>query len=32
MDLSLSSAVLWWLLPPQTHIGFLTSSAYTPPR
>jgi len=24
MDLSLSSAVLWWLLPPQTHIGFVT--------
>ena len=24
MDLSLSSAVLWWLLPPPTHIGFVT--------
>ncbi|HEY0767098.1 MAG TPA: bifunctional lysylphosphatidylglycerol flippase/synthetase MprF [Steroidobacteraceae bacterium] len=24
MDLSLSSAVLWWLLPPQAHIGLLT--------
>jgi phosphatidylglycerol lysyltransferase len=24
MDLSLSAAVLWWLLPPQTHIGFVT--------
>ena len=24
MDLSLAAAVLWWLLPPQTHIGFLT--------
>src|SRR5256885_3739314 len=24
MDLSRSSAVLWWLLPPQTHIGFVT--------
>jgi phosphatidylglycerol lysyltransferase len=24
MDLSLSSAVLWWLLPPDAHIGFIT--------
>jgi phosphatidylglycerol lysyltransferase len=24
MDLSLSSAVLWWLLPPDTHISFVT--------
>ncbi|TLY49078.1 MAG: lysylphosphatidylglycerol synthetase family protein, partial [Gammaproteobacteria bacterium] len=24
MDLSLSSAVLWWLLPPLTHVGFVT--------
>src|ERR1700704_1597770 len=24
MDLSLSSAVLWWLLPPQTHIDFVS--------
>jgi phosphatidylglycerol lysyltransferase len=24
MDLSLSSAVLWWLLPPGAHIGFIT--------
>jgi len=32
MDLSLSSAVLWWLLPPQTHIDFVTSSACTRPR
>jgi phosphatidylglycerol lysyltransferase len=24
IDLSLSSAVLWWLLPPEAHIGFLT--------
>jgi len=28
--LSLSSAVLWWLLPPQMHIGFVTFLAYTP--
>ncbi|GAC1459813.1 MAG: bifunctional lysylphosphatidylglycerol flippase/synthetase MprF [Steroidobacteraceae bacterium] len=24
MDLSLSSAVLWWLLPPEAHVGFIT--------
>jgi phosphatidylglycerol lysyltransferase len=24
MDLSLASAVLWWLLPPDTHISFVT--------
>ncbi len=24
LDLSLSSAVLWWLLPPEAHIGFIT--------
>jgi phosphatidylglycerol lysyltransferase len=23
LDLSLSSAVLWWLLPPEAHIGFI---------
>jgi phosphatidylglycerol lysyltransferase len=24
LDLSLSSSVLWWLLPPEAHIGFIT--------
>src|ERR1700720_1635629 len=24
LDLSLSSAVLWWLLPPDAHVGFIT--------
>src|SRR5207237_905308 len=27
MDLSLSSAVLWWLLPPPAHLGFATFCA-----